>query len=38
LEGFLENFREVVALSREEAQYLSDAKGTSCYDALMDKF
>ncbi len=37
-EGFLVNFREVVALSREEAKYLADAKGTSCYDALMDKF
>lgn len=36
--GFLENFRAVVTLSREEAKYLSDAKGISCYDALMDKF
>jgi carboxypeptidase Taq len=36
--GFLENFREVVALSREEAKLLADAKGSSCYDALMDKF
>lgn len=36
--GFLENFRKVVALSREEARHLSDAKGISCYDALMDKF
>lgn len=36
--GFLENFREVVKLSREEARTLSQAKGLSGYDALMDKF
>lgn len=36
--GFLENFREVVRLSREEARYLADAKGVSPYDALMDKY
>ena len=36
--GFLKNFREVVALAREEAKLLADAKGSSCYDALMDKY
>ncbi len=36
--GFLVNFREVVALAREEAKLLADAKGSSCYDALMDKY
>src|SRR5450830_1287414 len=36
--GFLDNFRAVVTLSREEAQLLSQAKGVSPYDALMDKF
>lgn len=36
--GFLDNFRPVVALAREEAQRLSQAKGVSLYDALMDKF
>ncbi|WP_114968139.1 carboxypeptidase M32 [Rhodoferax ferrireducens] len=36
--GFLGNFREVVTLAREEAQLLSQAKGVSPYDALMDKF
>jgi carboxypeptidase Taq len=36
--GFLENFRPVVTLAREEAQLLSQAKGVSPYDALMDKF
>jgi carboxypeptidase Taq len=36
--GFLENFRPVVTLAREEAQLLSQAKGVSRYDALMDKF
>ena len=34
--GFLENFSEVVELSREEAQTLSQARGVSPYDALMD--
>ena len=37
-QGFLENFREVVKLSREEAQLLSDATGKSRYDALMDLY
>ncbi len=36
--GFLANFREVVKLSREEAQVLSQATGVSPYDALMDKY
>jgi len=36
--GFLENFREVVTLSRQEAQLLAQAKGVSPYDALMDKY
>ena len=36
--GFLENFSEVVKLSREEAQTLSQARGVSPYDALMDKY
>jgi carboxypeptidase Taq len=37
-QGFLVNLREVVQLSREEAQILSQAKGVTPYDALMDKF
>lgn len=36
--GFLENFREVVRLSREEARLLSEHTGLSRYDALMDRF
>ncbi|EEG09102.1 carboxypeptidase M32 [Pseudogulbenkiania ferrooxidans] len=36
--GFLANFREVVRLSREEAQRLAEATGVRPYDALMDKF
>ncbi len=36
--GFLKNFSEVVKLSREEAQTLSQARGVSPYDALMDKY
>lgn len=36
--GFLGNFREVVALGREEAKLLAQAKGSSCYDALMGKY
>ena len=36
--GFLENFREVVKCSREEARALSQAQGMSPYDALMDKY
>jgi carboxypeptidase Taq len=36
--GFLENFREVVKLAREEAQLLADDTGLTRYDALMDRF
>jgi carboxypeptidase Taq len=36
--GFLENFRPVVTLAREEAKLLAEAAGSNCYDALMDKF
>lgn len=36
--GFFENFREVVRLSREEAQLLADDSGLSRYDALMDRY
>ncbi len=36
--GFLENFRPVLALAREEAALLSDETGLSRYDALMDRF
>jgi len=36
--GFLENFREVVKLAREQATVLSQAKGISRYDALLDQF
>ena len=37
-QGFLDNFQAVVKLSREEAQTLSQAKGLSPYDALLDKY
>lgn len=36
--GFLENFRVVVRLAREEAQLLSGDTGLTRYDALMDRF
>jgi carboxypeptidase Taq len=36
--GFLANFREVVAIAREEAALLSAHSGLSRYDALMDRF
>jgi carboxypeptidase Taq len=36
--GFLANFREVVALAREEAARLSDCTGLARYDALLDRF
>ena len=36
--GFLGNVREVVKLSREEAQFLADDSGLSRYDALIDRF
>jgi len=37
-QGFAENLREVVKLSREEAQIRAAAKGCSRYDALLDIF
>jgi len=37
-QGFLENFRDVVRIAREEAQYLADDTGLGRYDALMDRF
>ena len=36
--GFLPNFREVVAVAREEAALLSQTSGLRPYDALMDRF
>jgi carboxypeptidase Taq len=36
--GFLGNFREVVALAREEAHCLAEVTGLAPYDALMDRF
>ena len=36
--GFLENFRPVLALAREEADLLSQLGGVRKYDALMDRF
>ena len=36
--GFLDNFRDVVQLSREEAHILSQAQGVSPYDALLAKY
>jgi carboxypeptidase Taq len=36
--GFLENFREVVRLAREEARLLAADTGLAPYDALMDRF
>jgi carboxypeptidase Taq len=36
--GFLDNFREVLALAREEAERLSQSLGLSRYDALMERF
>ena len=36
--GFLVNLREVVRLTREEAQLMSDALGISPYDALLDRY
>jgi carboxypeptidase Taq len=37
-QGFLENFRDVVRLAREEAALLAADSGLSRYDALMDRF
>ncbi len=36
--GFLENFREVLKLSREQANFLADRSGLSPHDALMDNY
>ncbi|AKJ29662.1 carboxypeptidase M32 [Caldimonas brevitalea] len=36
--GFLENFRPVLALAREEATLLSQQSGLSRYDTLLDRF
>jgi carboxypeptidase Taq len=36
--GFLVNFREVLAVAREEAALLAAQSGLSPYDALMDRF
>lgn len=36
--GFADNLREVVRLSREEAEIRADARGGSRYDALLDIF
>ncbi len=36
--GFADNLREVVRLSRQEAQIRADAGGGSRYDALLDIF
>ena len=36
--GFVENFREVLKLGREEAERLSQQTGLSRYDAMMDRF
>ncbi len=36
--GFLENFREVVAVGREEAARLADELGCGRYEALMDRY
>jgi carboxypeptidase Taq len=36
--GFVENFRPVLALAREEAALLADQTGLSKYDAMMDRF
>jgi carboxypeptidase Taq len=37
-QGFLGNFREVLAIAREEAVLLAECSGMSRYDALMDRF
>ena len=36
--GFLDNFRDVMRLAREEAELLSQLLGVSKYEALMDQF
>ena len=36
--GFVDNFREVLALGRQEAELLSQLHGIRKYDAMMDRF
>lgn len=36
--GFVENFRPVLAVAREEARHLADASGLEPYDALLDRY
>ena len=36
--GFLENFRPVLRLAREEARYLADDAGLPLYDTLLDQY
>jgi len=36
--GYLQNFREVVRLAREEARCLADSSGLAPYDALMNRY
>ena len=36
--GFLPHFRELIALTREEARLLAQRSGLTPYDALMDRF
>ena len=36
--GFVENFRPVLTLAREEAALLADQTGLSKYEAMMDRF
>lgn len=36
--GFVQNFREVLAVAREEAALLAERKGVSRYEALMDRY
>ena len=36
--GFLDNWKPVLALAREEASRLADQTGLSKYDAMMDRF
>jgi carboxypeptidase Taq len=36
--GFAENFREVLAVGREEARHLAERSGLTPYDALIDRY
>jgi carboxypeptidase Taq len=36
--GFLPNLREVLAIARQEAEFLSQSAGLSKYDALLDQY